>query len=260
MKYYYREHLRAYSRLQAENLTSWGELHGAVGFENFSSRAFLTAVLPELHFAPPTPAVLNYGCGTGPDACFLAARGYRVDAIDLIPAAIEVARQQAAQRGLDIHFSVQDICELPHTGKRFDLIVDSFCLQCIVFDDDRQRLYSAIRARLAPRGYFLISTAILDADHFAEVTMGNTVAALDAMYTQYMEDDVIELTSGIVLTPLDEDPSAYSDAMHIRDRWYLPHRRHLTASQLESELWDAGFQVIYRDAAFAGSLACRMRE
>ena len=258
MKYYYAEHLRGYARIQAEGKSAWGEIHGKIGFENFSARDFLNAVLPELHFATTSPSVLNYGCGTGPDACFLAEHGFRVDAIDLIPTAIDIARQQAALRGLDIHFAVQDICELPREGMRYDMIVDSYCLQCIVFDDERQRLFSAIRARLQPRGYYLLSTAVLDAEHQLSVRNGETVTVAGTSYTRYMDDGLIDLHSGVVLAPLEEDSSAYPDAVRVHDRWYLPHRRHLTAEQLEAELRSAGFEVIYRYADYAGSLACRV--
>jgi 2-polyprenyl-3-methyl-5-hydroxy-6-metoxy-1,4-benzoquinol methylase len=165
MKYYYPEHIEGYERVKAEDKVAWGEIHGEVGFENFSARAFLSAVLPGLRFDNSEPTVLNYGCGTGPDACFLAEHGFRVDAIDLIPTAIDIARQQAAVRGLDIHYAVQDICDLPHEGKRYDMIVDSYCLQCIVLDPDRQRVFSAVRDRLNPSGYYLISTAVMDAEH-----------------------------------------------------------------------------------------------
>lgn len=256
MKYYYQEHLRAYARMKVEHKTSWGEIHGEEGFENFSARGFLTAVLPELQFETPRPTVLNYGCGTGPDACFLAERGCLVDAIDLIPSAIEIARQQAAVRHLDINYAVQDICELPPDGTRYDIIIDSFCLQCIVFDDERQRLYSAIRARMKPRGYYLLSSAILDAQHHAAINMDETVTVAGSVYARYMDDDLIELQSGIVLTLLEDKPTDYPDAMCIDDRWYLPHRRHLTAMQLEAELREAGFQVVYRYTADPGSLAC----
>lgn len=53
--------------------------------------------------------MLEYGCGTGAAACFLAQRGFQIDAVDLVPDAIAMARQFAAERGLAIRFAVQDI-------------------------------------------------------------------------------------------------------------------------------------------------------
>jgi len=75
VKYYYPEHIAGYEQVRAEGKTAWAEIHGGVGFEDFCSRSFLEAVLPCLDFATPEPNVLVCGCGTGPDACFLAQKG-----------------------------------------------------------------------------------------------------------------------------------------------------------------------------------------
>jgi SAM-dependent methyltransferase len=228
-----------------------------VGFDDFSARGFLTAVLPRLRFDSPHPTVLNYGCGTGPEACFLAERGFQVEAVDLLPTAIEIAREQAARRGLDIHYAVQDICELPLDGKQYDLIVDSYCLQCLVLEADRQRVFSAVWARLKPSGYYLISTAVMDQEHQRQVQPDETITdhATGVVYTRYA-GGLIDLRTGIVLRPLDAAPADLPDAVQINGAWYLPHRRHLTPAQLEGELFEEGFRVIYRYSEHAGSVAC----
>ena len=259
MKYYYPEHIDGYERVKAEGKVAWGEIHGCVGFEDFSARAFLEAVLPTLQFDTPEPTVFNYGCGTGPDACFLAERGFRVDAVDLIPTAIEIARQQAALRGLDIHYAVQDICELPHEGKRYDMVVDSYCLQCIVLDADRRRVFSAVRARLNPSGYYLISTAILDAEHEALLHEDDAIVddATGTVYTSY-PGGLIDTRTGIVLYPLSATPTDLPDATLVNGAWYLPRRRHLTPAQLDAELLRAGFKVIHQYPEL-GSVVCVVR-
>jgi len=261
MRYYYPEHIDGYKRVKAEGKISWGEIHGCRGFEDFSSRAFLEAALPTLRFHSLAPEVLDYGCGTGPDACLLAERGFRVDAVDLIPTAIEIARQQAALRGLDIHYAVQDICELPHEGKRYDMIVDSYCLQCIVFDADRRRAFSAVRARLKPSGYYLVSTAIMDAEHQRLLRPESSITDDDTgiVYTSYA-GGLIDRHTGIVLYPLDTIPADLPDAVLINGAWYIPRRRHLTPAQLDAELCEAGFKVVYRQPEHAGSVVCVMRE
>jgi 2-polyprenyl-3-methyl-5-hydroxy-6-metoxy-1,4-benzoquinol methylase len=94
-RYYRPEHEDAYRRIEREGKTSWDDLHGGGGFEDFSSRAFLEQILPTLALDPSRTDVLEYGCGTGPGACFLAARGFRVEAIDLVPRAIRLAKRFA---------------------------------------------------------------------------------------------------------------------------------------------------------------------
>lgn len=259
MKYYYPEHIDGYERVKAEGKTAWGELCDSKGFDDFSARAFLEAALPTLQFDTPQPMVLNYGCGTGPDACFLAEHGFRVDAVDLIPAAIEIAREQAALRGLDIQFAVQDICELPPEGKRYDMIVDSYCLQCIVFDADREQVLSTVRARLDPSGYYLISTAVMDAEHQALLHEDDAVVdeATGIVYTRY-GGGLIDARTGVVLYPLDTQADL-PDAKLVNGQWHLPRRRHLTPAQLDAELWRAGFKIIYRYPEHAGSIVCVVR-
>lgn len=249
MKYYYREHIRGYQQVKAEGKTSWGEIHGVPGFENFASRQFLEKALPLLHFSVPHPVVLEYGCGTGPGACFLAERGFQVDGTDLIPLAIEMAKELAGERNLAINYEVMDICELPHGGKRYDMIVDSYCLQGIVTDEDRQKVFAAVRARLKAEGYYLISSAVFDESSYRPDEI--IVDALSVItYNRYQESHIIDMQSSTVYTRLDEDPSNYEDAIQIGGVWYLPIRRHLKPPALKVELEAAGFDVSYVDIAY----------
>jgi SAM-dependent methyltransferase len=246
MKYYYPEHLDGYARIKAEGKTAWGEIHGHEGFDNFPSRPFLLTALSRLHFSNPQPTALELGCGTGPGACLLAELGFRVDAVDLIPTAIEIAREMAAQRKLNIRFAVQDICDLPHDGPKYDLIVDSYCLQCIVKDDDRARVFAAVKARLT--GYYVISTAYFAADHLSQETV------VDGAVTYYLyKGDLLDITTFTVYRVLNDAPDEYPDAVQIAGQWYLPYRRHRPPACLRAELQAAGFRVLYQDG---GHLIC----
>jgi SAM-dependent methyltransferase len=255
MKYYYREHLQGYQRIRAEGKTAWGEIHGGEGFEDFASRAFLEFALPRLRFSSSPPTALEIGCGTGPGACSLAARGFQVDAIDLIPDAIDMARQQARLRGLEIDFRVQDVTKLSHDGPRYDLIVDSYCLQGIVADADRQAVYAAVRARLVPDGTYLISSAMFDPARFHPFKQIIDTAT-GTVYHRYGADGLIDPATGIVYAPLDEDPDAYEGARRIQGHWYLLHRRHHRPTALRAELEAAGFRVLYQDDGCGGDLIC----
>jgi 2-polyprenyl-3-methyl-5-hydroxy-6-metoxy-1,4-benzoquinol methylase len=110
-RYYEAEHFAAYERIRREGLSQRNDLHTSErtrGYENFEGRDFLDRVLPSGDQARRR-RVLKYGCGTGAAACFLAQRGFQVDAVDLVPDAIVVARRFAAEHGLEIHYAVQDI-------------------------------------------------------------------------------------------------------------------------------------------------------
>lgn len=232
-----------YQRIQQEGKNKWADLFGegrTQDFEAFPNRGFLSDVLPRLDL--PSPAgvdVLEYGCGTGPAACFLAARGFQVDAIDLIPRAITLARRLAQERGIDVSFSVQDMCALANepVSKRYDLIVDSFCLQSIVTDADRASVFTAVHARLKSNGYYLISTAMYEPERIYDPGF------------QY------DTTTGICYEEVPDGGSS-ADAVEIDGTSYLPHRRHLTPVALRDELARGGFRVVSQEGPFLGDLVC----
>lgn len=209
MRYYAVEAESVYRQVARERRTQWSDVfepEHSRGIEEFPNRAFLERVLPGLGDAVD---VLEYGCGTGPAACFLAGRGFRVDAVDLVPEAIGLARRFAAERNLRIDFAIQDVCRWPaDVDKYYDVIVDSYCLQNIVLDEDRCAVFRGVRDRLKPSGKYLVSTALYDPDRV------------------YGDEFSYDQTTGICY------------------RGDLPYRRHLTPAALHAELAGAGFTVL----------------
>lgn len=244
MRYYHAEHQAAYRRIEQAGHTQWNDLFDPDSdFDHFQNRPFLERVLPQLELPPPAGTdVLEYGCGTGPAACFLAARGFRVHAIDLIPEAIMIARRQAEQRGLKIDFAVQDVCTLAaeSPARRYDVVLDSFCLQSIVTDEDRHAVFAAVRDRLKPNGYYAISTAMHDPK-------------------RDYEPGTYDSDTGIHYQEVAKGGATADGAIMINDRWYQPHRRHLTPAALRAELIKSGFRVLRQEGALGGDLVCTVR-
>lgn len=112
--------------------------------------AFLARVAPRLR---PGRA-LDLGCGGGRDAVFLAAAGWQVEAVDILPDALEIGRE-LARRYLDEPNGVQWIqadleAGVPGDARRFDLVV-------MVRYLDRRLLREA-RALLRPGGSVVVET------------------------------------------------------------------------------------------------------
>lgn len=264
MKYYYPENIRRYAWASGSDTGAWAdiEVYGnphCEDFDEFSSRRFLEAALPRLRFDVPQPEVFEYGCGTGAMACFLASHGFRVHAIDLIPEAIEVSRKAAAERGLDIQFEVADVCDLSPGAHQYDLVVDGFCLQHIVFDVERTRLFSSVRARLKPDGYYFVTAVPLDREH--EEPIGTRIVedpATGIVYTEYDETDLIDVKTGTVLRAFEADPDEYPEARVIEGRTFLPYRRYLRPAGLAEELEKAGFSVVFQDHQYPEGLVCSL--
>ena len=260
VKYYYPEQLTRYQDVERK----WSETHSDYpdGFEQFSSRPFLEQVLPGLEWKLERPRAFELGCGTGPGACFLAERGFRVDAVDLVPAAIDVARKIAAERDLDIHYEVMDVTQIPLSGTQYDVIVDSYCVQHIVLDDDRKAVFAAIRARLKPSGYYLVSNSMYSATrhHPEEVVVD---PASGNVYHIYDEDCLFDSTTEEYYAPFSDTsiaPEDYEGSTQIAGTWYLPTRRYRTAKSLVSELESEGFEILLQTGEYAENVMCKLSE
>ena len=121
--------------------------------------------------------VLDAGCGSGPLAEALRAKGAVVSGFDLSPAMVELARQRL---GEDADVRVADLGRpLPYADDAFDLVVASLSLHYV---KDWALALGEVRRVLKPRGRLTVSIihpmiyAIVypDADYFA--------------LTQYSED------------------------------------------------------------------------
>ena len=126
--------------------------------ETFTSsrigRAQRSAVWRELEEAfRARDRVLEIGCGTGVDACFLAQRGIRVLASDASPAMVEVTSRRIEERGLErmvtpIVLRAEDIGTLP-SDQSFDGAFSNFgVLNCV---EDLRQLARNLSGVLKPR-------------------------------------------------------------------------------------------------------------
>ncbi len=105
----------------------------------------------------PGEKVLDVGCGTGSLA--IAAKGKagpaaEVHGIDAAPEMIEVARQKAVRKRVDVGFHVGLIEDIPFPDAHFDLALNSFVLHHLPHDLKRSGL-AEIRRVLKPGGRFL---------------------------------------------------------------------------------------------------------
>jgi SAM-dependent methyltransferase len=104
-----------------------------------------------------TGDVLDAGCGEAALSLHLAALGHNTVGLDASPTAIELAKAEAAQRGLtNASFEVADISSFTGYDGRFNTIVDStlFHSMPVELRDGYQR--SIVRAAAPGASYFVL--------------------------------------------------------------------------------------------------------
>jgi ubiquinone/menaquinone biosynthesis C-methylase UbiE len=106
----------------------------------------------------PGDRVLEIGCGTGVDACFLASRGVQVVACDCSPRMLAVAARRVTETGssdfVESHLlAAGEVAEL-QDGRTFDGAFSNFgALNCV---EDLKRLASDLGQVLRPGAYVLL--------------------------------------------------------------------------------------------------------
>ena len=220
---YYESHEDAYRKIKEDNISSWDEFRKqSESFENFCMKEYLVTTLDKIK--PISNArVLEIGCGTGPISCFLAQQGYNVDGIDVSQTAIEIAQTNAKDRGLDIHFSVDDICSISKTRSDiYDIIIDGHCMHCITYDSDRHAALANIFRLLKKSGYFVIETMSMEDS------------------AQWRHDGRID-EQGIVWHEVKENYPY--EKVKFEDKYWICTRRIMSPSDLENELKQTGFLI-----------------
>jgi SAM-dependent methyltransferase len=108
----------------------------------------------------PVPArALDIGCGSGHDAVYLAKRGWRVTAVDLIDKALARAERRAADAGVEVQWVRGDVAGLAALGLEpgYTLLYDFGCIQGLA---DSARAGAAVGlAELAAPGATLLMLA-----------------------------------------------------------------------------------------------------
>ncbi|HTY14977.1 MAG TPA: class I SAM-dependent methyltransferase [Methanoregulaceae archaeon] len=101
---------------------------------------------------------VDFGCGTGNYAIYLASRGFEVTGIDISPAAIRIASENAIRSGVRCRFIVADLLgDLHDVHDTFDFAYDWEFLHHI-FPEDREIYVRNVYRVLNRQGlYFSVS-------------------------------------------------------------------------------------------------------
>jgi SAM-dependent methyltransferase len=99
---------------------------------------------------------LDLACGAGRHAIFLAERGWNVTAVDASQSGIELAKETASERGVEVDWQVADLerAEFEIEAEGYDLIGDFYYLQ--------RSLFPLIRMGVRPGGIVVAAIHMVD--------------------------------------------------------------------------------------------------
>jgi SAM-dependent methyltransferase len=105
--------------------------------------------------------VLEMGAGRGGLGLQLARLGADVTLVDFSPSALAQAEALFISEGLKVHTQTADVT-YPDTSfnQKFDLIVDSHLLHCLTGDADRSSYYQLINDHLTSEGIFVAESMV----------------------------------------------------------------------------------------------------
>ena len=103
----------------------------------------------------PAGRALDVACGAGRNALRLAEAGHQVEAVDISSSAINMARAEAEDRGLEVNWTVADLDDADLGTSRYDLIT--------VIRYVNRHMWPRLVDALAPNGWLLIEHHLLTA-------------------------------------------------------------------------------------------------
>lgn len=159
-KSYYHAHETAYQEIKSKGHVGWGNAKTIEDLGDVGMHEFLKSSISKWLQYPAGKKALDLGCGSGTTAFTLAKLGLSVTGIDISETAIEMAADLAIKQDLKIRFQVGDVLQIEKLNEKFDLIYDSHCLHCIVFDEDRRKVFDGAANALSDSGLFLLDTTV----------------------------------------------------------------------------------------------------
>lgn len=131
----------------------WSDLHKTYKQQDWIDKPSIFAE-QVIQYFPKNGSVLELGAGQAQDGCFFASKGYDVTATDIEDTALELAKQKAADKSVQITLKKVDLRdELPFDNESFDVVYAHLSLH--YFDEETTtRLFGEIQCVLKKGGIF----------------------------------------------------------------------------------------------------------
>lgn len=230
-----------------EPSASFGEEVAAI-YDDLSPRGDTQATVAFLEQLAGGGPALELAIGTGRVALPLAARGLRVDGIDLSPAM--VAQLRARPGGDQIAVTIGDFADVPVEGTYRLIFVIFNTLFNLLTQDDQVRCFQNVAAHLTADGVFVVEAFVptfltrlrddqyVDAEAIGIGEVRLDVGRHDPVTQQLAESHVILTRAGVRLYPIvtryawpsELDLMARIAGLRLKERWAGWNREPFTAS------------------------------
>jgi cyclopropane fatty-acyl-phospholipid synthase-like methyltransferase len=167
--------------------------------------------------------ILDLGTGTGTSAFFAAKNGAQSVGIEISASAIKIAKENAKKLGLSAEFILGDVLSL-NLDRKFDVVIDSTILHCLVGLKDRRNLYSSAKLHMKSDSDFSVNTMIASSD---------ISSRFPKEYFIYQDEVLWSL--GI---------NEVSERKIIDGKSYFPHRTILSEEKQLDEFNENGFELV----------------
>lgn len=187
--------------------------------------------------------LLDLACGTGTMALRLAAQGYQVTGVDIIPEMIKWASQKAAAQGVSVEWVVADARTF-QLQKQFPFIyMLGNAFQHFLTRADHEALLARVWEHLSPAGSFLFVTR--------NPTLKNLFEARFPEPQKYIKDDGTQL---IASEQPQYDPITQIQHWTFHNQWLYPTGqqkeqtlqtalRYVFPQEMEALLFYNGFEI-----------------
>ena len=216
--------------------TTFGERHAGV-YDDVSQRTDTPATVALLEQLARGGPVLELAVGTGRVALPLAARGLRVDGVEISPAMI--AELRAKPGGDQISITVGDFADVPVDGRYLLIFVVFNTLFNLLTQDDQVRCFENVAAHLADDGSFVVEAFVpafltrlrndqyVDAEAVGVDEVRLDVCRHDPVTQRLDESHVVFSPAGVRLYPVatryawpsELDLMARLAGLRLKDRW-----------------------------------------
>lgn len=219
-----------------EPITSFGE-EAAEVYDELSPRTDTLATVAFLEELAGEGPALELAIGTGRVALPLAARGTRVDGIDISPAM--VAKLRSKPGGDQISVTIGDFADVPVAGTYPLVFVVFNTIYNLLTQDDQIRCFENVAAHLTDRGLFVVEATVptyltrlrndqhVDAEAIGVDEVRLDVGRHDPVKQLHEESHVVISRAGVRLYPIvtryvwpsELDLMARIAGLRLRNRW-----------------------------------------